>query len=220
MAATSGRGSTAPLAYAAMVASRPGEPDKMPTAVTSLRARVRVSMRLGCRPARCRPPARRAPPGRGPERAGARRWRRRPPRRRAGPGGCPRSRRARSRGCGRRRATPAATHQVHLGAGSAGEHRDQQADGSRAEHQRPVPGREVRGLRRTQSVAAGLDQRAEHGVDGVGQRVQRGGRHGQLLGQGAGTVRRGCRPRTGSRRRAGAPAGTGGRCRRRAWCRP
>ena len=47
VAATSGRGSTAPLAYAAMVASRPGEPDKTPTAVTSLRAKVRVSTWLG-----------------------------------------------------------------------------------------------------------------------------------------------------------------------------
>ena len=39
-------GSTTPLAYAAMVAPRPGEADKMPTAVTSLRTKVRVSMWL------------------------------------------------------------------------------------------------------------------------------------------------------------------------------
>jgi len=40
-------GSTAPPAYAAMVASRAGEPDKTPTAVTSLIAKVRVSTWLG-----------------------------------------------------------------------------------------------------------------------------------------------------------------------------
>ena len=72
---------------------------------------------------------------------------------------------------GEREGLLAATHQVHLGAGSAGEHSDQQPDRSRAEHQRPVAGREGRSLRRAQRVAARLDQRAEHGVDGVGKGV-------------------------------------------------
>ena len=40
----------------------------------------------------------------------------------------------------------------------------------------------------TQRVAAGLHERAEHGVDRVGKDVQRRGRYGQLLGQRAGTA--------------------------------
>src|SRR5262249_36056323 len=51
VAATIGRGSTVPSAYASIVAARPGEADSTPTAVTSLSASVRVSTVLGA-PAR------------------------------------------------------------------------------------------------------------------------------------------------------------------------
>src|SRR4051794_34649509 len=47
VAATSGRGSTRPVAYCSIVPSIRGEPLRMPTAVTSLRTAVRVSIRLG-----------------------------------------------------------------------------------------------------------------------------------------------------------------------------
>jgi hypothetical protein len=47
--AAGGRGDKRPgdRPHAAMVASRPGEADKMPTAVTSFKASVRVSIWLG-----------------------------------------------------------------------------------------------------------------------------------------------------------------------------
>ena len=80
VAATSGRGSTAPAAYCSIVpASRARRPGR-PTAVTSLSTSVRVSIRLGSRPGRCRRPACPARPGRGPAPAARRRWTRRSPR--------------------------------------------------------------------------------------------------------------------------------------------
>jgi hypothetical protein len=69
---------------------------------------------------------------------------------------------------GVRKGLLAATHQVHLGAGSPREHSGQQPDGSRAEHQCPVAMREGRTLRGTKGVATWLHQRTEHGVGGVG----------------------------------------------------
>ena len=47
MAATRGRGSTEPDAYRSIVPARPGDALRMPTAVTSFNASVRVSMVLG-----------------------------------------------------------------------------------------------------------------------------------------------------------------------------
>jgi hypothetical protein len=47
VAATSGRGSTAPEAYSAIVSSSPGEADRIPTAVMSRSTSSRVSSRLG-----------------------------------------------------------------------------------------------------------------------------------------------------------------------------
>ena len=73
--------------------------------------------------------------------------------------------------------------QVHLGPGCPGEHRYEQADRARAEHQQPIAGGESSGVDGTQRVAAGLDESSQHGVDGVGQGIQRPDRHGQLLGE-------------------------------------
>ena len=47
MAATNGRGSTAADAYCSIVPAKPGDALRIPTAVTSFSARVRVSTRLG-----------------------------------------------------------------------------------------------------------------------------------------------------------------------------
>ena len=49
-----------------------------------------------------------------------------------------------------------------------------------------IPGRQAGRPDRTQRVPARLDQGPEYVVHGVRKRVQRGHRHGQLLGQGAG----------------------------------
>jgi hypothetical protein len=72
---------------------------------------------------------------------------------------------------GEREGLLAATHQVHVGAGSAREHSGQQPDGSGAEHQCPVARREGRSLRGTKGVAARLDQGTEHGIHDVGEGV-------------------------------------------------
>ena len=48
------------------------------------------------------------------------------------------------------------------------------------------PGRSAAAATGAQGVAAGLDHRTQRRVHGVGQRVQRGDRDGQLLGQRAG----------------------------------
>jgi hypothetical protein len=109
---------------------------------------------------------------------------------------------------------------VDLGARGTGEHRDEQADRARAEDEHPVTGPQVGSLGRAQGVAAGLDEGPEDRVDLVGQGVQRRGGYHQLLGQ---------------RTVPAAPdpdllpvlahvlmsgAGSGGRRRHRASCRP
>ena len=57
-------------------------------------------------------------------------------------------------------------------------------------------------------------------VDGVGQPVQRADRNGELLGEGAGPSAADADLLPVLRTRAGGPAGSAGRCRRPAWCRP
>jgi hypothetical protein len=66
------------------------------------------------------------------------------------------------------------------------EQRDEQADGAGAQHQDPLPRPQRRAPERAQGAAARLDQRARDLVDHIGQRVQRGDRHGHPLGERAG----------------------------------
>jgi hypothetical protein len=75
---------------------------------------------------------------------------------------------------------------VHLRAVRQREHRGQQADGAGAADQDPLAGPQRRAPDRAQGAAARLDQRPRDLVDVTGQRMQRGDRHGQLLGQRAG----------------------------------
>ena len=133
----------------------------MRTAVTSLRTELRVSMRLCTGQADTDDPSglgstrSRARAGRGAaseaSMSASNGW----------PGSCPASRRARTRGCGRTRVTPHCDPSGDLGAGSAREQRDQDPDGSRAEHQCSVVRRECRRLRGTKCVPPGsTDDRA------------------------------------------------------------
>ena len=157
----------------AMVPARPPDALRMPTAVTSLSAIRRVSTRLGS-PAR--PMKTTRPPGstRSTARAGSvgrvrgvdhRVERQRRQRR-------PRSRRSRSPATGR---SPAAqAEQVHLGARPRGRTWATSrpiVPGPSDQH--PVAGRRgPAACDRAQRVAAGLDQRAQRGVDRVRQGVQ------------------------------------------------
>jgi hypothetical protein len=72
---------------------------------------------------------------------------------------------------------------MHLRASGAGEHRSQESDCPRSEHQGPVAGGQGGGLCSAQGVTAWLHQGAEDGVQRFGQRVQRPREDGNLLGQ-------------------------------------
>jgi hypothetical protein len=71
---------------------------------------------------------------------------------------------------------------VHVGALRPRDERHEQADGAGTEHQESRARRHRRALDAAQGIAAGLDQRAELGADGVRQRHERGLRHRQALG--------------------------------------
>ena len=78
--------------------------------------------------------------------------------------------------------------QVHLGSRGPREHRGQQADRARSQHQGAVARVEVGAPDRAQGVTAGLDQGAERVIDVVGQRPQCAHRHRELLGERARTT--------------------------------
>jgi hypothetical protein len=59
-------------------------------------------------------------------------------------------------------------HEVDLGTGRSKEHGDEQADGPRPEDQGAIAGTDSSRLSRAQRVAAGLDERAQHRIDGIG----------------------------------------------------
>ena len=67
--------------------------------------------------------------------------------------------------CAKSIARARSTHQVHLGPRRAGEHRDQQPDRPRPEHQKAVAGMQRRRLHAAIGVSARLDQGAERVVD-------------------------------------------------------
>ena len=74
---------------------------------------------------------------------------------------------------------------MHLRARRAREHRAQQADRAGAQDEDPIARPELGALDGPQRVAGGLDERAESSIHVVGQPVQRGRGHRDLLGQGA-----------------------------------
>lgn len=102
--------------------------------------------------------------------------------------------------------------------GGPDEHRDEHADGARAEYQDPVARVRVGGPGRAQGVAVWLRERAEHWVDEVGKGVQRKGRDRQPLGQRAGTSVADTGLLAAVAQVLVAVAGSGGMCRRRPWC--
>ena len=209
VAATSGRGIDRAVGEAAMVASSPVRRDEDPDRGDVLECQDPGVERWACRRGRCRPRGR---AGSTSSSAMAGRCGALEASMTASKGRSGRSSAVHASAKPSAAAKPSellgATEQVDLGSGGPGEHRDQQADGAGTEDQHAVAG--LQGGRRAQrrALPPGSTRAPSSGVDGVGEPVERGDRNGELLGQGARDVRRGCRPPAGSRTRAGAPAGT------------
>jgi len=80
------------------------------------------------------------------------------------------------------------SHEMHISSRLSHEHRRQESDGARSEHQRSIAVAHVGGLRRTERVGAGLYECSERVINRVRQFMKRGHRHHELLGQGARTL--------------------------------
>lgn len=60
-------------------------------------------------------------------------------------------------------------HEVHLDSGCPDEHRRQESDGARPEHQRSIAFAQIGGLSGTERVRSRLDECSERVINGVGQ---------------------------------------------------
>ena len=211
----------APDAYRSMAPSRPGEPLRTPTTVTSLRSTRRLSTGLGC-PARPIQTTRRPGSTRSTARAGSSTAldasttpSNVPAGRASGAPHVVEAERPREPAVASRRATRwTSTPRARAISATSSPMVPAPSD------QQPLARRDVRRLDGAPGVAAGLDQGARRVVHRVGQRDAATSRGPRAARPGRRAIRAGCRPRSGPRTGAAARSGSVGSGRSRASCRP